>query len=43
VFLLTGGIEEFAQNYPDKCEGPGVTTLIAAKYEEDKRKESKIA
>jgi hypothetical protein len=40
VYLLTGGIEEFAQTNPDKCEGPGTTTLIAAKFEVDKKKES---
>jgi centrosomal protein CEP41 len=42
VYLLTGGIEEFVENYPEKCDGPGVNTLIAAKIEADKKKESSV-
>ena len=38
VFLISGGIEEFIQIYPEKCEGTGVEAIINAKRMEELRK-----
>jgi len=31
IYLMSGGLEDFAKAYPEYCEGPGVTALINAK------------
>ncbi len=33
IYLLTGGIEEFVKEYPDKCDGPQVEKLIQMKLQ----------
>jgi centrosomal protein CEP41 len=35
IFLISGGIEEFVRDYPEKCEGTDVQQLINKKLHED--------
>lgn len=28
IYMLSGGIEEFVKNFPDFCEGPGMTKVL---------------
>jgi centrosomal protein CEP41 len=42
IFLLSGGIEEFARSYPEHCEGKGVQQLINAKLHEEIMKKDGI-
>jgi len=35
IYMLTGGIEEFVREYPEKCEGTDVQKLINQKLQEE--------
>jgi len=33
--LITGGIEEFVKEYPEKCDGPKVQQLVNEKLQQE--------
>ena len=43
VFMLSGGIEEFVNNFPEKCEGYNVQQIINNKLQSNFMKKDGIS